>query len=86
MEKPEYQYDENLSAAKNIAAGLFAIANEIGRLIDNNFEQSKKTSSGLKEGLSVIAQELEHIFESYLKKLKPQSNQQSHTLILTPLV
>ena len=72
MTKPEYQYDETASAAKNIATGLFAIANELSRLIDNNFEQSKKNLEARREDLQEISKTLKYIFES-VKVLYPKN-------------
>jgi len=79
MTKPEYQYDENLSAAKNIATGLFAIANEMSRLIDNTFEQSKKASDTQREDLQEISKTIKNIFES-IKVIYPKNEIQEQPI------
>lgn len=52
--------------------GLFAIANEVSRLIDNNFEQSKKASGLLREDLQEISKTMKSIFES-IKVIYPKN-------------
>ena len=57
----EYKYNDELSVGKNIAIGVFAAANELKRLVDNNIDQLYCLSKTLEKELKDVSGKISNI-------------------------
>jgi hypothetical protein len=81
MTNKEYQYDDNISVAKNIAIALFAIANEIGNLVNNNSDQSKEIYELLKKEMDEISNRIRNLTDTIKLYLPTDDKKEVHNEI-----
>ena len=81
MTNKEYQYDGNISVAKNIAIALFAIANEMSNLVNNSSDQSKEIYELLKKELDEISNRIRNLTDTVKLYLPTDDKKEGHNEI-----